>query len=78
MRSQLESHDGVRALAELVEELHAASSEAATEGFTHMARQLDECGFAFAQKLAEERCDERALVERARRCLEMWRALRSW
>jgi hypothetical protein len=78
MRSQLESNDDVRALAELVEELHAASSEAATEGFTHMARQLDECGFAFADKLVEARSDERVLVEQARRCLEMWRALRSW
>ena len=78
MSSELESTEDVRALANLIAELHAASSEAATEGFTHMARQLDECGFAFAHERARERCDERALVERAQKCLEMWRVLRSW
>jgi hypothetical protein len=66
------------AVVEIVEELHRTSSEAAAQGFPLMARRLDECGFALATGLANDRSNERELVERARRCLETWRALREW
>jgi hypothetical protein len=78
MRDAPESSDAVSSLVELIEELHRASSEAAAHGFPLMAQRLDECGFAFASELADDRSNERALVEGARRCLETWRAMREW
>lgn len=70
--------DDARSLVELIEELHRASSDAAAQGLPLMARRLDECGFAFATELADDRSNERELVERARGCFEAWHALREW
>lgn len=70
--------DDARSLVELIEELRRASSDAAAQGLPIMARRLDECGFAFASELADDRSNERELVERARRCLDTWHALREW
>jgi hypothetical protein len=63
---------------ELIEELHRAASEAAMLGFPGMARCLDECGFSFASRIGKHSSDQRALIEHARRCLAMWRALLDW
>lgn len=56
-------------------ELHAAASEAHTQGYPRMAQLLDECGFALRGAKAKNR---RSLVERARKSLAVWRALRAW
>jgi hypothetical protein len=78
MRGDSDTSGAAQSLVELLEELHRASSEAAAHGFPRMAQRLDDCGFAFASELADDRSNERALVERARRCLETWRAMREW
>lgn len=78
MSDELESSAGAHSVVELVEELHEASSEAAALGFPRLARLLDECGFELASELADDRQNQRALVDRARRCLDVWRAMREW
>jgi hypothetical protein len=76
MRAKVE--DASDSLVEVIKELHRASSEAAAHGFPLMAQRLDDCGFAFASELADDRSNARALVDQARRCLETWRAMREW
>jgi hypothetical protein len=70
--------EDAQALVELIAELHRASSDAAGQGLPMMARRLDECRLAFASELADDRSNEHELVERARCCLGMWRAMREW
>ena len=67
-----------QSLVELIEELHRASGDARAQSFPLMAQHLDDCGFALPTALSGDRRIERALVERARQCLEVWRALREW
>ena len=43
-----------------------------------MARRLAECGFAFARDITDDGGATRALVEQARKFIEMWRAMREW
>ena len=66
------------AAAELIEALHRASSEANAQSFPLMARRLDECRVDYATGLGHRRHDERELADRARKCLEIWSALREW
>jgi HPt (histidine-containing phosphotransfer) domain-containing protein len=73
-----ETMEGARSLVDLIEQLHRAAGEAAALGFPAMARHLDECGFELATELADGRRNEYVLVERARKCLDVWRALRDW
>jgi hypothetical protein len=67
-----------QALVELIDELQRASSDATAQGLPVLARRLDECGAAFASDLADGRSNEHELVDRARCCLGMWRAMREW
>ena len=78
MRRPPETNESTQSLVELIESLHQAASEAAAQGFPQMARTLDACGFSFANELADDRGNERDLVERARKCLAMWSAMRGW
>ncbi len=65
-------------LVALANELHAAATEAGTDGFYRMARLLDDCSQEIDRQITGESSRERVLVERARQDLEMWRALREW
>jgi hypothetical protein len=78
MRRPSEENETTQSLVELIEALHQAASDAAAQGFPQMARTLDACGFSFANELTADRGNERGLVHRARKCLEMWRAMREW
>ncbi|HEY2745034.1 MAG TPA: hypothetical protein VGL86_10445 [Polyangia bacterium] len=69
---------GSMVIVELIEELNDAAGEASTQGFPLMARRLDECGCAFASELTDDGGNERAIVERARHCLDAWHAMREW
>jgi hypothetical protein len=69
---------GARAHAQLLEELRAASAHAASLGFPRMARQLDALGGALAGDASGAAAARRAVVERARLCLELWQVLRDW
>ena len=69
---------GARAHARLIEELRAASAHAASLGFPRMARQLDALGGALAGNASGGAAARRAVVERARLCLELWQVLRDW
>jgi hypothetical protein len=71
-----ESSEDALSLGRTIQELHEAASEAATQGFPHVAFLLDECGFAFAADLITDDSDWCALVARARRCLEAWHQMR--
>lgn len=64
--------------ARLVTELHAASAEAATDGFYRMARLLDDCGLTLDSHVPRNRSEQMRVVERARQTLEFWWALRAW
>jgi hypothetical protein len=70
--------EGAQSVVDLIDQLHRASSEAAALGFPRMARHLDDCGFELATELAHDPQSERAVVERARKCLEIWQALCEW
>ena len=78
MRRLSEANETTQSLVELIEALHQAASDAAAQGFPQMARRLDACGFSFAIGAELVRSNERDLVHRARKCLEMWRAMREW
>ena len=78
MRRPSEGNETTQSLVELIEALHQAASEAAAQGFPQMARTLDACGFSFAKELTDDRGNERELVERARKCLATWSAMREW
>ena len=69
---------GARGHAHLIEELRAASAHAASLGFPRMARQLDALSAALAGDADRAAAASRALVERARLCLELWQVLRDW
>jgi len=78
MRGHSATSGAAQSLVELMEELHRASRDARAQSFPLMAQHLDDCGFALPTALAGDRRIERALVERARECLEVWRVLREW
>jgi hypothetical protein len=59
----------------LIKELHEASTEAVTAGYPRMARLLDDAGFELGAANPDNR---RPYVERARKSLAVWRALRAW
>lgn len=65
-------------LAALANELHAAATQAGNDGFYRMARLLDDCSQEIDRQITVASGRERALVERARQDLAMWRALREW
>ena len=64
--------------AQLLSELRAAAAEACVGGFYRMARVLDDCSLVLDCDTPRSRPERRALVERARQNLELWRALREW
>jgi hypothetical protein len=78
MREEPEASDAADSLVELIEELHRASSEAAAHGFPLMAQCPEDSASRSPSELADDRSNERALVEAARRCSETWRAMREW
>lgn len=66
------------ATAQLVRELRVAAAEACMDGFYRMARVLDESTLLLDGDAPLGRLEKRAVTERARQSLELWRALREW